>query len=102
MPLKWRSLAAATRRIIKNKFSFDFIGGKSGEVESSNKVRSRVMANALESLIKDASRVLVMGHKFSDMDSVGGAVGICSLARKNGKSALIVADTEKSSAKPLY
>lgn len=87
--------------VIKNKFSFDFIGGKSGEVESSNKVRSRVMANALESLIKDASRVLVMGHKFSDMDSIGGAVGICSLARKNGKSALIVADTEKSSAKPL-
>ena len=87
--------------VIKNKFSFDFIGGKSGEVESSNKVRSRVMANALESLIKDASRVLVMGHKFSDMDSIGGAVGVCSLARKNGKSALIVADTEKSSAKPL-
>ena len=87
--------------VIKNKFSFDFIGGKAGEVESSNKVRSRVMANALESLIKDASRVLVMGHKFSDMDSIGGAVGVCSLARKNGKSALIVADTEKSSAKPL-
>ncbi len=87
--------------VIKNKFSFDFIGGKAGEVESSNKVRSRVMANALESLIKDASRVLVMGHKFSDMDSIGGAVGVCSLARKNGKQAYIVADTEKSSAKPL-
>lgn len=87
--------------VIKNRFSFDFIGGKSGEVESSNKVRSRVMANALESLIKDASRVLVMGHRFSDMDSIGGAVGICSLARKNGKTAHIVADTDKSSAKPL-
>lgn len=87
--------------VIKNKFSFDFIGGKAGEVESSNKVRSRVMANALESLIKDASRVLVMGHKFSDMDSIGGAVGVCSLARKNGKPVHIVADTEKSSAKPL-
>ena len=68
--------------VIKNKFGFDFIGGKSGEVESSNKVRSRVMANALESLIKDASRVLVMGHRFSDMDSIGGAVGVCSIARK--------------------
>lgn len=87
--------------VIKNKFSFDFIGGKAGEVESSNKVRSRVMANALESLIKDASRVLVMGHKFSDMDSIGGAVGICSLARENGKTVHIVADTDKSSAKPL-
>ena len=87
--------------VIKNKFGFDFIGGKSGEVESSNKVRSRVMANALESLIKDASRVLVMGHRFSDMDSIGGAVGVCSIARKNGVPAHIVADTEKSSAKPL-
>ena len=87
--------------VIKNKFGFDFIGGKSGEVESSNKVRSRVMANALESLIKDASRVLVMGHRYSDMDSIGGAVGVCSIARKNGVPAHIVADTEKSSAKPL-
>lgn len=87
--------------VIKNKFSFDFIGGKSGEVESSNKVRSRVMANALESLIKDSSGVLVMGHKFSDMDSIGGAVGVCALARQCGKRAHIVCDTEKSSAKPL-
>ena len=87
--------------VIKDKFNFDFIGGKSGEVESSNKVRSRVMANALESLIKDSSRVLVMGHKASDMDSIGAAVGVCSLARKNDKQALIVADTAKSLAKPL-
>lgn len=87
--------------VIKNRFGFDFIGGKSGEVESSNKVRSRVMANALESLIKDASRVLVMGHRFSDMDSIGGAVGVCCIARKNGIPAHIVADTDKSSAKPL-
>lgn len=87
--------------VIKNRFGFDFIGGKSVEGESSNKVRSRVMANALESLIKDASRVLVMGHRFSDMDSIGGAVGVCSIARKNGVPVNIVADTEKTSAKPL-
>lgn len=87
--------------VIKNKFGFDFIGGKSVEGESSNKVRSRVMANALESLIKDASRVLVMGHRFSDMDSIGGAAGVCSIARKNGVPVNIVVDTEKSSAKPL-
>lgn len=87
--------------VIKNKFNFEFFGGKAGEVESRTKVRSRVMANALDALVKDASKVLVMGHRYSDMDSIGGAVAVCCMARKHGKNVRIVADTEKTSAKPL-
>ena len=87
--------------VIKNRFNFEFYGGKRGENETRTKVKSRVMANALDSLIKDASQVLVMGHRFSDMDSIGGAVAVCTMARKHGVMVHIVADTEKTSAKTL-
>jgi len=87
--------------VVKNRFSFEFFGGKAGETETRTKVKSRVMANAIASLVQDASKVLVMGHKFSDMDSIGAAVAVCAIARKLGTPAAIVADTAKSVAKPL-
>lgn len=87
--------------VVRNRFNFDFYGGKAGESETRSKVRSRVMANTLAELIKDASHVLVMGHRFSDMDSIGAAVAVCAIARKFNISSNIVVDLEKSSAKQL-
>lgn len=88
--------------VIRNKYNFEFYGGKTGESDNRrNKVKSRVMANTLAELIKDASQVLVMGHRFSDMDSVGAAVAVCAIARRNAIPARIVIDGEKTSAKPL-
>ena len=87
--------------VIKNRFNFEFYGGKAGEIETRTKVKSRVMANALAELIKASSQVLVMGHRISDMDSIGAAVAVCSIARKYGIKANIVVNTEKSVAKML-
>ena len=87
--------------VIKNRFNFEFFGGRHTETETRSKVRSRVMANALDTLVRDASQVLVMGHRYSDMDSIGSAVAVCCLARKNGVRVHIVADTEKTFAKNL-
>ena len=87
--------------VIKNRFNFEFFGGKAGEIETRTKVKSRVMANALAELIKDSSGVLVMGHRFSDMDSIGASVALCSIARQYGKPYAIVADVNRTAAKPL-
>ena len=87
--------------VTKNRFNFDFYGGRGSEVETRTKVKSRVMANALYELIGDSSRVFVMGHKFTDMDSVGAASGVCCIARKRGVRANIVIDTEKTAARAL-
>ncbi|MFI3226377.1 MAG: DHH family phosphoesterase [Clostridia bacterium] len=87
--------------VIKNKYSFEFYGGMSKEVEKRTKVKSRVIANALNQIIKDASEVFVMGHKFSDFDSVGSAIGICAAMRNNNIPHKIVIDTTKTSATPL-
>ena len=87
--------------VIKNRYNFEFFGGKGMEIETRTKVKSRVTANALAELMRDSSQIYVMGHKFSDLDSVGGAVGIACIARKLGKSAKIVVDQEKTASNML-
>lgn len=76
--------------VIKNKFNFEFYGGRTKELEKRTKVKSRVMASALDKLISASSQVIVMGHKFSDLDSVGAAAGICAIARARNIPAYIV------------
>ena len=87
--------------VIKNRLNFEFFGGRGLEVEKRTKVKSRVMANTLVELINDSSKVLVMGHRFADLDSVGSAVGVCCLARKCGVKANIVIDLNKNASHQL-
>ena len=87
--------------VVKNRLSFEFYGGRGLEVEKRTKVKSRVVATTLAELVRDSSRVLVMGHKFADLDSVGAAVGVCCVARKCGVKANIVIDLEKNASAPL-
>lgn len=67
-----------------------FFGGKSEAQENHNKVRVRVMGDAVISLIKNASNVIVMGHQMSDMDSFGACVGIKAICDSLGKTCKIV------------
>ena len=87
--------------VVKNRLNFDFYGGRGAEVDGRTQVKSRVMATTLCELIRDSSRVLVMGHRFADLDALGAAVGVCCLARKFGVRANIVIDQEKNAAKSL-
>lgn len=86
--------------VIRNKFNFEFFGGRSQGIEKRTKVKSRVMANALVGLIRDSSGVMIMGHKNADNDSLGAAVGIACIARKIGKRASIITG-QKTSADAL-
>ena len=48
-----------------------FYGGKSEAQEKRNRVKTRVLADSLISLINASSRVLIMGHANMDMDAFG-------------------------------
>ena len=87
--------------VVKNQMSFEFFGGRGIEVEKRTKVKSRVMANTLAELMRDSSQVLVMGHRFADLDAVGAAVGICCLARKCGVKAKIAIEPEHNASRSL-
>mgnify|MGYP000307098387 FL=1 len=87
--------------VIKNRLNFEFYGGRGFEIETRTKVKSRVMASTFAELMRDSSKVLVMGHKFADLDSVGASVGVCCLARKQGVKANIVIDLKKNASAAL-
>ena len=87
--------------VIKDRLSFEFYGGRGFEVEKRTKVKSRVMANTLAELVRDSSKVYVMGHRFADLDSVGSAVGVCCLARNCGVKAHIVIDANVNASHSL-
>lgn len=87
--------------VIKNRFNFEFYGGRGAEIETRTKVKSRVLANSLFQLIGDASKVLIMGHRYSDLDTIGSAVGVCCIARKRDCRAWIVLNREETAAMPL-
>ena len=87
--------------VIKNRFNFEFFGGRGTEIETRTKVKSRVMAGALSELIKASGQVFVMGHKFSDMDCIGAAAGVCCISRKLGCKAFIVTEEKNSAAESL-
>ena len=87
--------------VVKNRLSFEFFGGRGLEVEKRTKVKSRVMANTLAELMRDSSQVLVMGHRFADLDAVGAAVGICCMARKCGVRSHIAINLEQNASRSL-
>lgn len=86
---------------VKTKNGFDFYGGVSKGVERRTKVRTRMIASALSELMQNSTKVLIMGHAFSDMDSIGSAAALALIARQRGKSAYVVVDREQSLAQEL-
>ena len=87
--------------VIRNRFTFEFYGGRSKETEKRTKVKSRVMANALSALVNDSSRIIIMGHKSPDNDCIGAAAGVAAIARKKGIPAHIIQEPGNPPAKPL-
>ncbi len=87
--------------VVKDSLDFQFYGGRRQSTEKRTKVKSRVMAKALNDLVSDASEVYVMGHQYADMDVVGAAAGICCIARKNRKPVRMVIDLDNNNANPL-
>ena len=80
--------------VIRENEIYKFYGGRAQEVEKRTKVKARVVAHALENLIKDASKVMIMGHTNPDIDSMGSSMGIYRLTRSLGKKAYIIDSSE--------
>ena len=79
---------------IRENGKYNFFGGRVEEVERRTKVKARIVAHALEELIKENDQVLIMGHINPDIDALGSAIGMYRLATNLGKEAYIVANTD--------
>lgn len=86
---------------IKSGDETRYYGIRGREVEKNTRVKARVKAQALREIMTSRDTILVMGHKITDIDAFGAAVGVYVAARELGKEARIVVDTVTSSLRPL-
>ncbi|QXM06985.1 DHH family phosphoesterase [Crassaminicella indica] len=88
--------------VVKKIKQLNFYGGKTKAVEKRTKVKARVIAHALRQLIDQSKEVVIMGHKFPDMDSLGAALGVYRAVRNREKDAYIVLNDVNEAIKNLY
>lgn len=87
--------------VVKTPEGVTYFGGKSQQVEKNTRVKARVKAHALREIISSKDKVIVMGHRITDVDSFGAAVGIYRISKTLGRNAYIVVNEINSSIKPL-
>lgn len=84
---------------VKGKTSYEFFGGASQGLEKRSKVRTRVVASMLAERINSCDCVFIMGHKYSDFDSVGAAIALWSICtREKNKKSFVIINKKESMA----
>lgn len=87
--------------IIKDN-SYEFFGGTAAATEKISKVRMRVIANAISRAVNDSDKIYIMGHRFSDLDCVGAAIGLqCIMEKSFKRYSRVVVDRLSSMSKQL-
>lgn len=84
--------------VVKKDKKFEFYGGSNIGLEKTSRVRARTIAQALREVIIKSDKVYIMGHKNSDIDCIGAAVGIYKIVSSLGKEANIVVDAKCNSS----
>lgn len=84
--------------VIKTENGYEFFGGFSKGIEKRTKVKARIVASALMELIHSSTDVLVMGHKFADLDCLGSAIGMAKAVQQLGKTVHIVLNVKRNLA----
>ena len=72
-----------------------FYGGTTEGTIKRTRTRSRAMSTALKRIFLENEQVFIMGHHFPDMDAIGSAFGVATLARFNKKDCYVVINREE-------
>ena len=83
--------------VVKVDDNYEFFGGKSKAMEKRNKVKARVIGEALKQLIDRSENVYIMGHKNPDMDAIGAAIGCLRATLNRNKEGFIVLEKSNPS-----
>ena len=87
--------------VLKAGQSIQYFGGKAQAVEKNTRVKARVKAQAFKELLESKDKLIVMGHKMGDVDSLGSAIGFWKIATAYNKKAYIVLGDSDNSVKPM-
>ncbi|MDR0917867.1 MAG: DHH family phosphoesterase [Oscillospiraceae bacterium] len=86
---------------IKVENGYKFFGGQSQGTEKKSRSRARTITNALQELLQNAEKVYIMGHRFSDLDSIGSSIGLAGAIQLSEKKVKVVVDRKQSLANLL-
>ena len=87
--------------VIKDRDQMTYFGGKSQQMGKSTRVKARVKAHALRECMVSKDKVVVMGHKIPDVDSIGAGIGIYRAAKSLNKKTHIVVNNPTMSVRPI-
>lgn len=87
--------------VIKDRDQMTYFGGKSQQMGKSTRVKARVKAHALREFMVSKDKVVVMGHRIPDVDSIGAGIGIYRAAKSLNKKAHIVVNNPTMSVRPI-
>lgn len=88
--------------VIKKNDRFSYYGGKTKSVEKTTRVKARIKAYAFRELIEESDRVIIMGHKRQDLDSLGAGIGVYACAKLLETPANIVINEVTSAVAALH
>ena len=87
--------------VVKDRDKIAYYGGKSIQMEKSTRVKARVKAHAFREFVEAKDKIVIMGHKIGDVDSLGAAIGVYRIAKTFNKKAHIVINEVTTSLRPM-
>ncbi len=87
--------------VVKSAEGYSFFGGVSKSSERQSKVRIRMLGATLSNMMESCGNCLIMGHRFSDLDAIGSAIGVYAIAKAMGCPAYVVTDENTTLAGDL-
>lgn len=88
--------------VVKRGQKIDYYGGRTKAVEKSNKGKSRIIWYGYKQLVEAASNVIIMGHRYPDMDAFGACLGMHRLTREFSKDTYIIVNEYNDTLSEIY
>lgn len=88
--------------VVKNDDGTHYYGGTLQSFEKHNRGKAKVIAHAMKSLIMEADKVFIMGHRWPDMDAFGSAIGASAICTYLDKDSHIVIEKHNEALDMIY
>lgn len=88
--------------VVKRGQKLEYYGGRTKAVEKSNKGKSRIIWYGYKQLAEEASNVIIMGHRYPDMDAFGASLGMHRLTKDFAKDIYIVVNEYNDTLSEIY
>ncbi len=86
---------------VTNGDRYTFYGGKSENTEKRKRVKVRMISESFVTQVTNAENILIIGHKYADLDCIGAAIGVASLVRQLDRPVHIIYNAKENLAGDL-